>query len=518
MGIRSAYLAIAAAVTIAATAATGADVDDHALRFVSDQRHEVEVGLISAPGDQYTVEAWIRLSTGIPTEREGGEIVGQHADDTDAKGTLDIQKRHLRFLINTSESRHHELLSDREVPLGVWTHMAGVYDGAHMKLYINGQQVGERAVTGPITGFNKRRSTRIGGYAGTHIGHFWFAGDIDEARIWALARTQEQLLADMFHPISPQTGLIGYWRFDEGSGPTAADLSGNDYHGQLTNYRGSGQPVWVPGVFSQIDTLERRRAALAGQPLPTIFLDLDMEADDQGVSTLHSVEPGGVYWLQLHVKDAPEIDGWSATLQYDPEKLRFIEDSYQPSDFIPGLSGRIDVRDEGLVVVGGTVSDADGRNAGNGFLGTIAFEVLGEFAGQTEIVVTELTLERIDGSALQEQTLSSAWLVSWVTAVLEASRGGTPAMPSLSQNYPNPFNSSTTIRFSLPKQERVALAIYNLAGQQVVTLAHGQRETGTHTLRWDGRNDDGGELASGIYLYRLQVDEQAETRKLLLLR
>jgi len=64
----------------------------------------------------------------------------------------------------------------------------------------------------------------------------------------------------------------------------------------------------------------------------------------------------------------------------------------------------------------------------------------------------------------------------------------------------------------------VELALYNLAGQKVVTLANGYREAGRHTARWDGRDDQGRALASGVYLYRLQAGAQVETRKLLLVR
>ena len=62
------------------------------------------------------------------------------------------------------------------------------------------------------------------------------------------------------------------------------------------------------------------------------------------------------------------------------------------------------------------------------------------------------------------------------------------------------------------------LTLHNIAGQRVATLAHGHREAGEYTLRWDGRDDDGKELASGVYLYRLQAGSRVETRKLLLLR
>ena len=75
------------------------------------------------------------------------------------------------------------------------------------------------------------------------------------------------------------------------------------------------------------------------------------------------------------------------------------------------------------------------------------------------------------------------------------------------------------IRFALPKIQEVELSIYNLAGQQVATLAQGSREAGTYALHWDGRDESGMELASGVYLYRLQVGGgQVEMRKLVLVR
>lgn len=104
------------------------------------------------------------------------------------------------------------------------------------------------------------------------------------------------------------------------------------------------------------------------------------------------------------------------------------------------------------------------------------------------------------------------------TAVVESQDATVPDVFTLSQNYPNPFNPETTIRFDLPRSEEIELTVYNLTGQKVATLAHGLREAGTYTLRWDGRDDDGRELASGAYLYRLAAGDGIETRKLLLLR
>jgi hypothetical protein len=105
------------------------------------------------------------------------------------------------------------------------------------------------------------------------------------------------------------------------------------------------------------------------------------------------------------------------------------------------------------------------------------------------------------------------------TAVVEEHAAGLPLTSTLEQNYPNPFNSGTVIRFALPIREEVDLAVFNLAGQRVAALVDGQREAGTYAVRWDGRDESGRALASGVYLYRLRVGrQQVETRKLVLVR
>ena len=93
-----------------------------------------------------------------------------------------------------------------------------------------------------------------------------------------------------------------------------------------------------------------------------------------------------------------------------------------------------------------------------------------------------------------------------------------PQTPVLEQNYPNPFNSETQITFSLPRDAAVALELYNLTGQKVATLLEGTRSAGNHSLHWNGRDDTGKPLASGVYIYRLLAGETTITRKLLLLR
>ncbi len=104
------------------------------------------------------------------------------------------------------------------------------------------------------------------------------------------------------------------------------------------------------------------------------------------------------------------------------------------------------------------------------------------------------------------------------TAVEASARASAPGGLSLAQNAPNPFNSDTVIRFALPRPSQVELAIYNLLGQPVAVLVQGPAAAGAFAVRWDGRDQTGREVTSGVYFYRLRAGGHVVIRKLLLLR
>jgi len=89
---------------------------------------------------------------------------------------------------------------------------------------------------------------------------------------------------------------------------------------------------------------------------------------------------------------------------------------------------------------------------------------------------------------------------------------------SLADNYPNPFNPATTIEYSIAEESPVNLSIYNVNGQLVRTLVSEFQARNTYTVRWDGKNQNGVSVASGVYFYRLQAASFVKTKKLVLLR
>jgi len=93
-----------------------------------------------------------------------------------------------------------------------------------------------------------------------------------------------------------------------------------------------------------------------------------------------------------------------------------------------------------------------------------------------------------------------------------------PEHGALHQNYPNPFNPQTTIRFGLPEIGRVTLRIYDAGGKLIKTLVDGQLNAGWHQIRWDGKDETGQPVCSGLYLYQLDSNRLHQTRSMVLLR
>ncbi len=89
---------------------------------------------------------------------------------------------------------------------------------------------------------------------------------------------------------------------------------------------------------------------------------------------------------------------------------------------------------------------------------------------------------------------------------------------ALQQNVPNPFNPATTIDYYVPQASRVTVQIFNVKGQLVRTLVDSPMGAGPRSATWDGRNNTGQQVATGVYFYRLAARGISETRKMVLLR
>lgn len=127
------------------------------------------------------------------------------------------------------------------------------------------------------------------------------------------------------------------------------------------------------------------------------------------------------------------------------------------------------------------------------------------------------------GGSLFETDQNIDMIVSFINSHLEPTSNDdhTSQSPLLLKNvsaYPNPFNPSTTISFELLKSDSVSIDIFNLKGQLIKNLCHQNFNSGTHSIVWDGKTDEGTPCSSGQYLYRMKVENSLLTKKLLLIK
>mgnify|MGYP000946331550 CR=1 FL=1 len=93
-----------------------------------------------------------------------------------------------------------------------------------------------------------------------------------------------------------------------------------------------------------------------------------------------------------------------------------------------------------------------------------------------------------------------------------------PALQFATSNYPNPFNPETNISYSIPQSGVASVKVYNLKGQQIRTLVNGEVAAGTHTVVWNGTDDNGTAVSSGVYFYRVENAGKVITKQMLLLK
>lgn len=174
--------------------------------------------VFAAPGtNALTLEAWVR------PDRYGGRFLNKQNQGVWGEYFLELQDGGL-----VSFFREHapwtKLTSPAPIPLNQWTHVAAVYDGAKRQLYLNGQLVAEDQDAIAIgSGANL---LQLGAGQNQNAPYQFFTGGLDEVRIWNVARTASQIAASMAAPLSGfESGLQGYYRFNEGFGIWAQDLT-----------------------------------------------------------------------------------------------------------------------------------------------------------------------------------------------------------------------------------------------------------------------------------------------------
>ena len=212
---------------------------------------------------------------------------------------------------------------------------------------------------------------------------------------------------------------------------------------------------------------------------------------------------GEDFVLDVRLADFAAIKGYGLQVQYEADKLEFVEVLTDQPLGGGELAAPQVLRDEAGVLAVAALGDVVSG-------GEVALSLVFRPTTEIENTVIEIT---------DNQTYDSAFGFNRLGLPASVQVQTRPEVFALANNYPNPFNPATTIKYALPQAADVELTVYNVVGQPVRTLVAEHQSAGRYVVEWDATNDSGHSLSSGMYFYRLEASgEFLETKKMLLLK
>ncbi|MBY0460751.1 MAG: pre-peptidase C-terminal domain-containing protein, partial [Gemmataceae bacterium] len=200
------------------------------------------------PTNGVTVEAWVNFAADFnagPSRVVAGKAVGTAGNNSYA---LWYQGSNLRGVVGNASAQSTQVTYSWVPTPGVWYHVAFAYESVTgtQRLFVNGAPVATNTAAVNLLGYDANQFL-IGADINNQSVSAGFSGQIDEVRVWNAARTPTDVQANANVALAgTETGLAGYWRLNEGSGTTTADLTANANTGTLGGFQGS-RPAWVTG-------------------------------------------------------------------------------------------------------------------------------------------------------------------------------------------------------------------------------------------------------------------------------
>ena len=248
----------------------------------------------------------------------------------------------------------------------------------------------------------------------------------------------------------------------------------------------------------------------AGKSLVTPSLGVNEAAELTLRLGSDRVVVGETMFVDVSLANVQALMGYGFVLNYDAEKFEFVEAMPAAEDFLTSSGGETPLfrgwsPESGQVHVTNTIANGS-EVSGNGDIVRLVFRVLRDFQDDARFEIAE-------GLVFDPSQFANPL----VGGVLDIQT--TPTEFALLQNFPNPFNPETTIGYELAESADVTLQIYNVVGQVVRTLIASESQSiGRYQVRWDGMDDRGMPVSSGIYFYQLSAGKFQDVRKLMLLK
>jgi len=467
--------------------------------------------------EAFTIEAWIypegwgeMAEYGFGRIFDNGQIalflVGQYPVYPDH--SLALQLSHSNGVVSVSYS------PEATIHLNDWQHIAVTYNGStgEVHLFIQGIEQPVSHLTAPEGPVRDQSEDDL--YIGNNNGfRLTFDGSIDEMRIWNLSRSSEEIASHMNSSLfSDEEGLMANWRMNEGTGDTMTDYSPHGHHGLVVNTAWmQGVHLAAPSVDDDGDGILNSEDNCPDDPNPD-----QIDIDGDGPGDVCDNCPG------TYNPDQNPVDSGDINCDDDINVL----DVLATINHILGTSP----------LLGGPLERADCNSDGNVNV-LDALGIINVILGIGECAPTGCSSTVTPAALIVIESLQAFLTVGEHDRFMSLVKGhmSVPVQYNLGQNYPNPFNPTTTIRYSLPSIEkrakkegkeagsplnalRTTLKVYNLLGQEVRTLVNEVQKPGQYTVTWDGTDETGRQVGSGVYFCRMTANLFEGTMKMILLK
>ncbi|MFC1558709.1 FlgD immunoglobulin-like domain containing protein, partial [candidate division KSB1 bacterium] len=235
------------------------------------------------------------------------------------------------------------------------------------------------------------------------------------------------------------------------------------------------------------------------QGVPPVFNQKVPGKDNSGAKMKFMEIPelvfeGDEFDVNVLVENIADLKGYQFTVKYDPNKYEwlYVDEAESEGDFLRSVNPGVD----------GTVFFSTDDRKGKVYVSTLLGR--GETAEGSGMLATIRFKSKVDGET-PDIRLTDIYVGNSSNSLTKLSEVvNLPSDFKLSQNFPNPFNPITNIRFQLPEASKVTLKIYNILGQEIKTLVNKNMDAGFHSFKWQGTNDRGIKVASGVYIYRIK--------------
>ena len=412
----------------------------------------------SSIGNSFTVSTWVKIDrTYTAASGDDCRVIHYNGMFSLALGSLPAGQANGVFiwLYGDDSAMPAKTKSVIQLNVGEWTHIAATWDGTTSSLYVNGQLEDfdlRSLYTLPAPnndlylGIDEDLTTRK------------LDGSLDEVRIWNVARSQTQIQNNMFTELAGnESGVVAYYKLNEGSGQAVADGTVNNYDGILGSTTGvdDNDPIWILSDVSLPVTLSNFSAQYVQNQFVKVNWTSESETNMYG------------YKLYRSQSDLNNIEFTSALIEANNTPEAQV---YSFEDYEVAVNETYNYWIEAL--------DMDGSSIMHG---PVALTIPNDKPDENSPDI--------------------------------------PDNFGLYSNYPNPFNPTTNISFALANEGACELTIYDAKGRKIKTLFSGNIEAERrYSFIWNGDDAKGQAVASGIYFYKIISGKYIAEKKMILMK